>query len=211
MEKLTRPFLQHLFGRGELHVGRALCALLFCLPALMNAQSHQARFDILRGTKVLGQVFAFKTQVSTRTLYRMSSYAEFTLAWKQTVRTSMSTEYHDNVLNNCHMTVSVNDAMRDSSHMARGSDRCFVYPDLPFNCERTTQWTTARMYFEEPLGQKHIFVESALRDLPLKYTAQGTYVLTFPNGNSNTYMYRGGILQEIHVKRPLVGLVFKRT
>jgi hypothetical protein len=176
-----------------------------------QAQGLQARFDILRGTKVLGQVFAFKTDVATRTLYRMSSYAEFNLAWKQTIRTTMATEYHNGQLSTCYSTVSVNNTVRDSSHMAKGSDRCYVHPELPFTCERSTQWTTARMYFEEPIGQDHIFVESALQDLPLRRTGDGKYILTFPNGNVNTYIYRSGVLEEIHVKRPLVGLVFRRV
>lgn len=189
------------------------------LPALLlafatvdtQAQVEQARFNILRGSKVLGQVFAFKTNVATRTLYRMSSYAEFTLAWKQVIRTNMATEYRDGLLSHCFSTVSVNNAVRDSSSMVQGSDRCYVHPELPFTCERSTQWTTARMYFEEPVGQNHIFVESALKDLPLRRTDEGTYLLSFPNGTSNSYVYRGGILQEIHVKRPLIGLVFKRV
>lgn len=104
----------------------------------------------------------------------------------------------------------LNDALRDSSHMARGASECFVHPEAPFTCERTTQWTTARMYFEEPIGQALIFVESALKDLPLQRTGDGTYTLTLSSNTENHYVYRGGVLQEIHIKRPMVGLVFKR-
>lgn len=181
------------------------------LPTPSLAHREQARFEILRGDKVVGHVFAFKTDVSTRTLYRMTSHAEFSLVWKQTIRTTLSTEYRNGRLSNCHSAVSVNNAIRDSSHMASGGDRCYVHPDPPFMCERSTQWTTARMYFEEPVGQSLVFVESALRDLPLRRTEEGTYLLVFANGNSNTYVYREGVLQEVHVKRPFAGLVFKRV
>lgn len=198
----------------SIHGSLAFVLLCFCLflsfgTAAQNVPD-QARFHIQRGSKVIGQVLALKHSVGERTNYVMTSRAEFSLVWKQVVNTHGTTEYRNNELFACGTMISVNDALRDSSYMARGSDRCFVYPEVPFNCDRSTQWTTARMYFEEPLHQKHIFVESALRALELQPQGNGRYLLSFPNGNTNLYHYKGGTLKEIHVKRPLVELVFRR-
>ena len=184
--------------------------LFICLQVQAQGLSDQARFHIERGSKVIGQVLALKHSVGERTNYVMTSRAEISLAWKHVVNTHGTTEYRNNEIFACGTVVSVNDALRDSSHMARGSDRCFVYPEVPFSCDRTTDWTTARMYFEEPLHQKQIFVESALRTLVLQPQGDGRYLLSFPNGNTNLYLYKGGKLQEVHVKRPLVNLVFRR-
>jgi hypothetical protein len=191
----------------------ALLAVVLLLSAsfLTPERTEQARFQILKGNKVIGLVHAMKQQVGVHTNYVMTSHAEFSVVWKQTVQTRLLTEYRNGELSACRSAIAVNDALRDSSLMVRGSDQCYVYPELAFTCERATQWTTARMYFEEPLMEDLIFVESALRDLALDRLGEGQYLLTFPNGNYNRYVYRSGVLQEIHVKRPLVNLVFRRT
>lgn len=69
----------------------------------------------------------------------------------------------------------------------------------------------ARMYFEEPIGRKTIFIESVMDHGALRASAPGEYILTFPDGAVNRYVYRGGTLREIHVDRTFLDLLFKRT
>ena len=187
---------------GSLHVAMATTT---------SGQSDQARFHIQKGARTIGQVHALKHSTGTYTNYVMTYHAEFSLGWKQVVRTHLTTEYRNDLLTACRSVIKLNDALRDSSSMDRGTDRCYVYPEAAFICERSTQWTTARMYFEEPLKEDFIFVESALRALALERLGDGQYLLTFPNGTSNRYVYLNGTLHEIHVKRPLVNLVFRRA
>lgn len=186
-------------------------AVQLVMSVATSAQSDHAHFHIQKGNKTIGQVHALKHRIGTNTNYVMTSHAEFNLGWKQVVRTHLTTEYRNDMLTACQSVIKLNDALRDSSSMARSSDRCYVYPDAPFTCDRSTQWTTARMYFQEPVGEGFIFVESALQALALISEGAGRYLLTFPNGTSNRYVYREGRLQEIHVKRPLVSLVFRRA
>lgn len=167
-------------------------------------------FDILRGGKVLGHVTALVNEKAGHKRYLMTSMSEFSLGWKQRVNTLMSTEYLHGELIACHSRVLVNQSLRDSSLMVRGSGRCYVYPEEAFTCERTTQWSTARMYFEEPVGQRLVFVESMLRDLPLERTGPDSYTITFPDGKQNHYVYEAGLLREIKVERTFFTLLFRR-
>jgi hypothetical protein len=66
------------------------------------------------------------------------------------------------------------------------------------------------MYFEEPIGQQRIFVESVLRYCPLQHLGGGEYRLTLPDDKVNRYVYKDGRLEEIHVDRNFFDLVFKR-
>jgi hypothetical protein len=67
------------------------------------------------------------------------------------------------------------------------------------------------MYFEEPVGQSTVFVESVMRDCPLTRTAEGVYVLSMPGKKFNIYRYKDGLLQAVEVDRMFVKLVFKRA
>jgi hypothetical protein len=135
------------------------------------------------------------------------------MLWKQVIRSLNSAEYIGNTLLGCHTNLSVNGALRDSSHLRPMGDALhgFVHPDQRFLHNGAVAWTTARMYFEEPVGQLRIFVESLLAYCPLERTGPGTYRLTLSNNKVNHYSYRNGVLHEIRVDRSLIDLVFRRV
>jgi hypothetical protein len=186
--------------------------LLAALGLVATAGSAQVtRFQVLKADELVGNVIAMRAPTSTGTVFTMTSHCEIDLIWSQVIRSSLRTEYTGTELTSCHTSLRVNDSVRDSSSMVKGAEQCFVHPKTAFTCERTTQWTTSRLYFEEPLGQSLIFVESVLRDCPLTPSGPNRYTLTFPNGHVNHYIYLKGLLQEIHVERPLMDLVFRRA
>lgn len=185
--------------------------LAACLTGSM-AHAQQSRFSIWKGDDVIGSVLARRTVSADRTHYLMTSFSEFDLIWKHNVRSLVSTEYLNGELATCHSNMRVNGDMRDSSHFAPGaaSAHCFVHPDERFMHRGRVEWTTARMYFEEPVQQGSIFVESVLKDCPLEAIGEGRYQLTLPDDRRNRYSYRNGQLEEIHVDRGFFDLVFKR-
>lgn len=199
----SRPF-------PALRIGALFATLLL---GLVTVQAQQSRFDIWKGNSVVGSILAKRTMSGERTQYLMTSYSEFDLVLKQVVRSTVSTEYRHGHLSTCYALVKVNDSLRDSSHYAPGEDEavCYVHPDERFGHSEPVTWTTARMYFEEPVNQRAVFVESLLRSCPLKYVGPGSYKLILPGGKVNTYTYRDGRLEEIHVDRSLFDLVFKRS
>jgi hypothetical protein len=179
--------------------------------AVLDCAGQVTRFQVLKADELVGNVIAMRMPTATGTVYTMTSHCELDIIWSQVVRTSLRTEYTDGALTSCHTSLRVNDAVRDSSSMVKGMGQCFVHPKTAFTCTRATQWTTSRMYFEEPLGQPIVFVESVLQDCPLVRSAPGIYTLTFPNGNVNHYVYKAGLLQEIRVDRSFFDLVFRRA
>lgn len=176
-----------------------------------ESSAQVTRFQVLKADELVGSVIAMRMPTATGTVYTMTSHCELDIVWTQVVRSSLRTEYIDGVLTSCHTSLRVNDSVRDSSSMVKGTDHCFVHPKTGFTCERATQWTTSRLYFEEPVGQSLIFVESVLKDCPLVASGPNRYTLTFPDRNVNHYIYKDGVLQEIHVERTLMDLVFRRA
>lgn len=213
---LLRMFPRRAHRLHPLPQERRSCTLQRLAPVLLfllttPALAQIARFHVLKADEVIGHVIASRQPLPNGELYTMVSHCEVDLVWRQRIRSSLRTEYANGELASCHTSLRVNDAVRDSSCMVRGAEDCFVHPKAPFDCVRSTDWTTSRLYYAEPVGQSMIFVESVLRECPLRRDGPGTYTLTFPNGHVNHYVYRDGILQEIRVKRPLMDLVFRRA
>jgi hypothetical protein len=184
-----------------------MAALL--LPSALLAQ--RTNFDVYKGDAVIGSVVAMRSTSAERTIYVMTSYSEFNLLWKHVVRSSAQSDYQNGVLVSCHTSVRVNNAVRDSSSMKRSTGQCYVHPGVPTDCDQVNPWTTARLYYEEPVGLTSIFVESLLSDRPLKKTGPETYSLELGKNHTNHYRYAGGILQEVRVNRAYVDLVFRRS
>lgn len=191
---------------------RRCVALLRVLVIASGAFAQRASFDILKGDDVIGRIAASRMESGDRTNYVMTSYSVMDLLWERRVRTEMTAEYEGDSLRACMSSVHVNGSVRDSSRMSPDTSGllCYVHPSGSFRRVSTHRWTTARMYFEEPVGQTQVFVESVLKPCSIEPTEPGTYLLTFPDGNRNRYVYHGGELQEIHVDRTFLDLLFRR-
>jgi hypothetical protein len=171
-------------------------------------------FHILHNDKVLGTIDVLREAKGDRVTYSMISFSTFTALWKREIRTVARTEYLAGKVAACLTTVHVGEELRDSSALrtVAGRGLYVVHPnkvyaaDLPQN-----PWTTARMYYDEPVGQDSVFVESELFECAVERIAPGEYILKLPNKEKNHYVYRDGLLQEIRVDRGWFGLVFRRA
>ena len=188
-----------------------LVLLVTGAPLITRAQTGS--FAIWNDNERVGSILVDRTHFGDSTFYTMRSLSHVDVVfWTQEVRTSVTAAYVGGRLQACGSTMHVNDVMRDSSHMyvRQGVARGYVHPDaVTVSCDNA--WTTARMYYEEPVGQSYIYVESLLRDAPLETVATGLYRLVLEDDKVNHYVYRDGVLQEVQVDRTFIDLVFRRV
>lgn len=193
-------------------LGVTLFALLMTgTPLLVQAQS--GTFGIWSDNERVGSILVDRILRGDTILYTMRSSSEVeVMFWTQKIRTSVTAKYVGDRVQACGSTVHVNDVMRDSSnmHVRQGVVRGYVHP-APVNATCDNAWTTARMYYEEPVGRTSIYVESLLRDFPLETVGAGVYRLLLPDDKVNRYVYRNGVLQEVQVDRSFFDLVFRRV
>ncbi|MEO7082435.1 MAG: DUF6134 family protein [Flavobacteriales bacterium] len=186
---------------------------LLLLSFSLVVVGQESRFKIFKGDTEVGTIQAYRSTHEGRTSYVIVSHAEIQMIWKQVVRTTMYAEYENGLLRKCLATVNLNGTMRDSSNlfMHNGEKWAYVHPRSPYRLHSSNEWTTARMYYEEPVGRTSILVESVLQDCPIRRTGPGKYEVTLPNKDRNRYTYVNGRLMEVHVDRMLVNLVFRRA
>lgn len=188
--------------------------LLFACAFLpLHGSGQVANFSIHKGDEVVGHIVSVRTAQDARTTYMITSYSEFNVVFDQAVETKLVTQYADTAVVRCYSTTKLNDNVRDSSHLVVKDARSlrYVHPGPTKSMELPQSWTTARMYYEEPIGRTSIFVESEMKDCPLVAKGGGRYTLTLPGGKVNHYLYRDGVLHEILVERGLVDLTFRRA
>ena len=196
-----------------MYVPRNPYLLLALMLLASGALAQRSEFHIFKGEDRIGRIDVSRSAQGDHINYEMRSNSVTRVIWQHEVNTMVRTRYIGGAIASCYSYVKVNGSVRDSSHMDLSvpSPVCFLYPRGSTECAADVQWTTARMYFEEPVGQPKIFVESMLRHCTLQRTAEGVYTLTFPNNDRNHYTYRNGQLQEILVERTFFDLVFRRA
>lgn len=166
-----------------------------------------------KGDEIVGHIVSMKSMQEERTTYIITSYSKFNVVFDQTVETQLVAQYSDTLLVSCYSITKLNNKVRDSSHMMVQDERSmrYIHPGPARSMGLPQAWTTARMYYEEPLDRESIFVESEMKDCPLVAVGGGRYTLTMSGGKVNHYLYKEGVLHEILVDRGLVDLVFRRT
>lgn len=192
---------------------RSLAPAILTVLGLLDASAQKAAFTVHKGNEIVGHIVSMKSMQDERTTYIITSYSKFNVVFDQTVETQLVAQYSDTLLVSCYSITKLNDKVRDSSHLILKDERSmrYVHPGPLRSMELPQAWTTARMYYEEPLGRTSIFVESEMKDCPLVATGEGRYTLTMSGGKVNHYLYKEGVLHEILVDRGLLDLVFRRT
>jgi len=187
------------------------CALILLFGSITSAQS--LRFNIVKGGDVIGSIRAERDVKDDGTFYSMVSNSEFSIVWSNTVQSTTETEYRKGLMHRCGASMHVNKSIRDSSNMVRIGDQahCYIHPNKRFIHSGDVAWTTARMYYEEPIGQSRIFVESEMVFCRFEAIGANIYRLHLSDGKLNEYTYLRGELREVKVIRTFFDLYFKRV
>lgn len=192
---------------------RSFAPTILTALVVLDAAAQKASFTVHKGDEIVGHIVSMKSMQEERTTYIITSYSKFNVVFDQTVETQLVAQYSDTSLVSCYSITKLNDKVRDSSHLMVQDERSmrYVHPGPARSMALPQAWTTARMYYEEPLDRTSIFVESEMKDCPLVAVGEGRYTLTMSGGKVNHYLYKDGVLHEILVDRGLVDLVFRRT
>jgi hypothetical protein len=179
---------------------------------LCPAMAQQEGFTIWKDGRQVGAITAIRRSTGPDATYAVSSVSELALVTKHQVSSTLAMSYRNGSPWSCFTALRVNGTLRDSSLMKPGTEglECYVHPNERFMQGAVHPWCTARLYFEEPVGQQGVFVESLLQERPVKDLGEGLYQVDMTGGKTNTYRYVGGVLQEVEVDRPLLKLVFRR-
>ena len=187
-------------------------SIIFCLPFHVSAQ--KVIYGVHMGGKEIGQITASLTKTDTTQTYQVFSDVKFKVLWKNYHRTTTHHVIYENeFLKTSLSNVSMNNELEDSARMNFNQDAydCYRYPDKEYSADHgEINYTTARLYFDEPVGIKNIYSERFLAFCPLESLGDHKYKLYLTNGKENYYTYSDGILTEVFVDRTWFNLTFRQ-
>ena len=121
--------------------------------------------------------------------------------------------YENEAVKTSFLGIYMNNDLEDSSsiNLDQNKYNCYRYPDDRFALNSTELlFTTAKLYFHEPVGIQRIYSERFLQYCSLEPKGNHKYKLNLPNGRVNYYTYGDDKLVEILVDRTWFNLEIRQ-
>lgn len=191
-----------------------LLYLLFVTIGLGKLYAQKHTYSIHVAGKEIGEVTASLTESGHTQTYEIISDATLKIFWKRYNRkTSSFVIYQNEAVKTSFAGVYMNNNLEDSAaiNLDQNSYDCYRYPDERFVLNDTeVHFTTAKLYFQEPVGIQKIYSERFLKFCPLEVRGDHKYKLSLPNGRANYYTYANSTLIEVFIDRTLFNIKFRQ-
>lgn len=185
---------------------------LLASPSLSKVD-QQLDFKItFRGNQV-GEVSAEKLHQGNEIHYEITSQVQVSMIKTFKIDFSLQNYYANQGLEQANLKNSVNDNLRDfSSIQWEGSHYKVMKANDTFKLHKEKAlFSTACLYFQEPINRSEVFSENYLEYIPIEKVEADQYKLKLPSGNSNLYYYNErDELEKAVIRDALVQFTFER-
>ncbi len=177
----------------------------------LAGNSQTLKYSIYRGSSKIGEIVASRAKSQHVCRYDVTSFASFRVILKYERKTSMKVSYRHNILETGESKTYMNGELEESS-LTRRSHNAYVGLTLggdTLHLPHPIRYSTAMLYFQEPVGVREVYAESYLALCPMEPAGKNRYKLTLPGGKINYYTYKGGVLTEVLVERSWFNIYFR--
>ncbi len=189
--------------------------LWLCIFWSFQSYGQNHHFSVHKGGREIGQITATLKESQNTQTYKIQSDVSFRILWKNYRRkTSNTVTYRNEYLDTSYSGIYMNNEMVDSSTIEQGINdyRAFKFPDDRFVLNNVDlRFTTAKLYFQEPLEVKKVYSERFLQYCPIEALGDSRYKLHLPDDKVNYYTYKDDQLIAVLVERTWFNLEFRKV
>lgn len=189
-----------------------LCGLLlFCLTSFSQVQD--LHYDIQRNGKKVGDLRFKKQKAGSRTTYHIESDVKVSIIININVKAQEHSVYENEVLQSSSLVRHVNGKQK-ANKKTRNNGSGLTISDEGKEKELKSYLVRYNMhclYSLEPVYFTNVFSDNYQKFIPIVKLANHHYKVTFPDGNSNEYLYENGICRKVKVRSQLFDADFVLT
>lgn len=186
--------------------------LVFALTLTITAmaQVKKMNYSIIQGNGQVGTLTLVKKDSAGITQLQMESAASKRILFAITIYEKQQT-----ILQNGHIKYSmvlrkVNGNIKSNKSIQFKEGHYVLLKNgketvTPFSALKQNQLT---MYYEKPADSSEIYSDQFERKIPVKKIKEGEYKIDLPDGNTNYYSYKNGILTRLKLKHTFFSAEF---
>ncbi|MEL6558385.1 MAG: DUF6134 family protein [Bacteroidota bacterium] len=186
-----------------------ICA--FFLSLSLTAQSQLIVYDVVKGSKKIGNVTLEISNENEQVKYHITSLVKFKILFSFAIKYQMEEKFYDGKLTWGKAHNTLNGRMQKESEIYLNDHGNYIVKidDVASTTnEKEITYSISKLYTDEPVGKTAVFSQSFGRYLPLTKTGDHTYELESPDG-TNYYTYENGICKEVKVSRDFATFYFR--
>lgn len=190
----------------------AISLLALLLSAGPEAKVEQFEYEVIVYNKTIGTFSAVKTQIGENAEYQLTTSIRTRIFKKIEFDFAMQSSYEDHKLVHADLKNYMNKELRKSSTVDYDGSKYLIKTDkktMTHN-ESDVSYSSASLYFEEPINRKVLFSENYGINLPIKKVGDHKYMVKLPNGDENFYTYRNGEVVNVEFDKSIINVKMRR-
>ncbi|MEP5612815.1 MAG: DUF6134 family protein [Cyclobacteriaceae bacterium] len=183
--------------------------LIFFFFAASSASGQMLKYDVVKGTKKLGDMTVERRSYNNEIEYHIKSKVVFRILFSFTVDFECTSFYVDNLLEKESTVSKLNGSSQKASEIIKDGDNySHTLNDLTTTEVGPIDYTIAAIYFQEPYPQQKVYSPQFGQYLTFEAVGDHVYKMESPDG-TNLYTYMNGICTEVKVSRDFATFYFK--
>lgn len=183
--------------------------LMFLFCAASSASGQMLKYDVVKGTKTLGEMTVERRSYNNEIEYHIKSKVVFRILFAFTIDFECSAFYKNNILERESTVNKLNGSNQKSSDLVRNGDNYLhTLNDLTTPEKGPIDYTIAAIYFQEPYSGQKVYSPQFGQYLTFEKIGDHVYKMESPDG-TNLYTYMNGICTEVKVSRDFATFYFK--
>ena len=186
------------------------CALTAFGPA---AEHERLQFQVSLDGMPIGSYSVNKTVIGNVETFIVETETAAGLIGRMSHRSVMKSAFQDHQMVSCDVKTWVNEGLESSVNIkwSNGNYTRQEGSSLTEICSDLVDFSSARLFFEEPKGREFLFHESYGKELPLIAVGNHQYELKLPNGGVERYTYRNGSINEVQLVKSFTTITIQAS
>ena len=168
-------------------------------------------YEVLLDGALIGTYSVNKTDINGTSNFRVETNTAAGLIRRSEHKSVMISSYEDAKLISSDLKTWVNQKL-ESSSVIRWDGNQYMKEDgqeLPERCIEMVTFSSACLYFEEPVDRTLLFYEKYGKDLKVSHFGNHLYEIELPNASVERYTYENGKLQSVEIVQSFATIMLK--
>lgn len=183
---------------------------LIILFTALNTNADNLSYTVIHDKKPVGQINIFRNTQNDITTIKFESNVVVNMLVSIKVYDKMDVVFKGNQLLTSYLYRTLNGRVR-VKNAAMWNGKHYTQTDKDDEksvISHLIYFTTASLYFEEPIHHKQVYSEKFQKMIPIKNVGSKRYLLDLPNGNKVYYSYHNGVCSLVEAETDWANLQF---
>lgn len=177
-----------------------------------GATTEQFNYEVIVYNRTIGTFSATRTELNQRAEYVLETNISTRIIKKIEFDFAMMSSYENSNLVHADLKNYMNNELRKSSTVDFDGTKYLIKTDKKTMTHNETgvSYSSASLYFQEPIGRKFLFSENYGINLPIKEVSAHRYMIKLPNGDKNYYEYKNGEVVSVEFDKAIINVKMRR-